>query len=766
MDEELKKNAIEYHQIPRPGKIEVVATKPLANQRDLALAYSPGVAAACELIVENPDEAASVTARANLVAVITNGTAVLGLGNIGPLAAKPVMEGKGVLFKKFAGIDVFDIEINEKDPDKLVEIIASLEPTFGGINLEDIKSPECFQVEGRLKRMVKIPVFHDDQHGTAIITGAAVLNALRLLGKKIDEVRLVASGAGAAAISCLKLLIELGMPIENILVSDRDGIIYRGRKHDMDPHKKRFARNTEHRTLAEAMVGADIFLGLSAPNVVTRDMVKSMADSPLIMALANPTPEILPEEVKAARSDALICTGRSDYPNQVNNVLCFPYIFRGALDVGATEINEAMKIACVRALAKLTMEAPSDMVAATYDGEDLKFGPEYLIPKPFDPRLILELAPAVAQAAMDSGVATRPIPDMDAYREQLNRYVFQSMLVMRPMLDKARSAATRRLAYADGEDPKVLRAAQTMVDEGLAKPILLGRTHIIETQIQKMGLRFEIGQDVEIVDPELDERYQDFADEYHQLMKRRGVTPADSMRIVRTHMTALAALLVRRGDADAMLCGISGSYGLHLRHLTELLGLQDGIASPTAMNVLTLKRGVYFICDTHVIAEPNAQQIASMTHLAAAAVERFGLVPKVALLSHSNFGSSSEPSAAKVRDALGIIREQDPDLEVEGEMHSDAALVERIRQRLFPDSRLTGEANVLIMPNMDAANIAMNLLTILGDGTAVGPILLGLEYPAHILTRSATVRRIINMSTLAVVDALARNKSAQEEAVA
>ncbi len=753
-DKNLYQRALEYHLQPRPGKIEIAPTKPLANQNDLALAYSPGVAAPCEAIAEDPGAASLYTARGNLVAVITNGTAVLGLGDIGPLAAKPVMEGKGVLFKKFAGIDVFDIEINETDPDRLVEIIASLEPTFGGINLEDIKAPECFFVEQKLKDRVNIPVFHDDQHGTAIIAAAAILNALTLVGKDIGEVRLVASGAGAASIACLRLLDSLGLPRANILVTDRAGVIYEGRANDMDEHKAFFARDTPHRTLTEAIAGADIFLGLSGPGVLSAEMVKTMADKPLILALANPTPEILPEDALAVRPDAILCTGRSDYPNQVNNVLCFPYLFRGALDVGATTINEAMKLACVKALATLTMQETSDVVAAAYGGGALKFGPEYLIPKPFDPRLITELAPAVAEAAMASGVATRPLESIDEYRRQLSRFVFQSVLLMRPMYEQARQAPMR-LVYADGEHETVLRAVQTVVDDGLARPLLVGRPKVINKRIRDLGLRLKSERDFEVINQESDARYREYVDDYHQIMKRKGVTLQDARDVLRANTTVIAALMVRKGAADAMLCGLASEYYDHLVHVRDILGDGDPEREMVSMNVLVLRKGTYFLTDAYVNAEPSVAQIANQTILAAAQVRRFGLEPKVALLSHSNFGTSNSASALRMREALAVIQAAEPDLEIDGEMHANSALVPAIRANALLDSRLEGQANLLVMPNMDAANIALNLLTVLGEGVAVGPILLGCDYPAHILTPSATVRRVLNMSALAVVDAQA-----------
>ena len=679
MDDQLRKSALEYHVSPRPGKISTTPTKALSNQRDLALAYSPGVAAPCEEIAADPAAVAKYTSRGNLVAVITNGTAVLGLGDIGPLAAKPVMEGKGVLFKKFAGIDVFDIEINENDPDRLVDVIAALEPTFGGINLEDIKSPECFIVEEKLRERVNIPVFHDDQHGTAIIAAAAILNALRLVEKDISEVRLVTSGAGAASIACLKLLESLGLRVDNILAVDRKGIIYKGREGADDPHKAPFARDTALRTLDEAMVDADIFLGLSGPGVVSREMVASMADKPIILALANPTPEILPEEVKAVRDDAIIATGRSDYPNQVNNVLCFPYLFRGALDVGATTINEEMKLACVKALADLTMQEASEVVQAAYSGEELKFGPEYLIPKPFDPRLVSTLPPAVAQAAMDSGVASRPLNDLRAYRLEMERYVFQSVVLMKPLFEKAKTDP-QRVAYADGEDLTILRAVQSVVDDGLAKPVLVGRPDVILTRIRQLGLRLRADRDFEVVNPESDKRFKEYSEAYHELMKRKGVSIRDARTLMRTNNTVIASMLVKQGGADAMLCGIVGSYLEHLGHVEEILGKRPDVKSPGAMTALLLPKGSFFICDTQVNPNPSPIEVADYTLLTVERVRSFGLSPKVALLSHSNFGDSDWESAKLMRDALAIIRERAPDLCVDGEMHSDAALVPAIRE--------------------------------------------------------------------------------------
>ncbi|HEY0525080.1 MAG TPA: NADP-dependent malic enzyme [Stellaceae bacterium] len=749
---ELRESALEYHRFPTPGKIAITATKPLANQRDLALAYSPGVAEACNAIAADPAEASSLTARANLVAVITNGTAVLGLGNIGPLAAKPVMEGKGVLFKKFAGIDVFDIEVSQLDPDKFVEVVAALEPTFGGINLEDIKAPECFEIEAKLRQRMKIPVFHDDQHGTAIIVGAAIVNGLRILGRGLDKVKLVASGAGAAALACLDLLVDMGMPVENIIVTDKFGVVYRGRKEEMDPRKERYAKDTNARTLADVIEGADIFLGLSAPNVLKPEMVARMAERPMILALANPTPEILPEEARKVRPEAIIATGRSDYPNQVNNVLCFPFIFRGALDVGATTINEAMKIACVKALADLAMAEPSDVVAAAYGDEALTFGPDYLIPRPFDPRLIVEIAPAVAKAAMESGVATRPIADFEAYRQKLEQFVFRSGLAMRPVFERARRDP-RRLIYSDGEDPRVLRAVQQVIDEHVAKPIVVGRRDVVARRLEQLNLRVRVDEDFELVDPQQDARFGDYWRFYHQLMARKGVSPDYARNVVRTRNSVIAALMVRRGEADAMLCGAIGQYHRHLRHIVDIIGLAPGVETPAALSALVLAKGTYFLCDTYVTTDPTAAQLAEITIRAAEAVRHFGVEPKVALLSHSSFGSSDAPSAQKMREALTLILDRAPDLEIDGEMHGDAAISEAIRDRIFPGSRLRGEANLLVMPSLDAANIALNLLKGVADALPIGPILLGVNQPAHIVTPSITVRGLVNMSAVAVYDA-------------
>ncbi|HJQ57884.1 MAG TPA: NADP-dependent malic enzyme [Vineibacter sp.] len=752
MTDDLADGALRYHRLPRPGKIEVVPTKPLATQRDLSLAYSPGVAAACNAIVADPAAAAEMTSRANLVAVVTNGTAVLGLGAIGPLAAKPVMEGKGVLFKKFAGIDVFDLEIAQNDPDKLIEIVAALEPTFGGINLEDIKAPECFAVERALRERMKIPVFHDDQHGTAIIVGAAVLNALELVGKEIAKVKLVCSGAGAAALSCLDVLVTLGVKPENIWVSDIEGVVYKGRTALMDPWKERYARDTRQRTLGEIVDGADIFLGLSAGGVLKRDMAARMASRPLILALANPTPEILPEEVKAVRDDAIVATGRSDYPNQVNNVLCFPFIFRGALDVGATTVNDAMKIACVRALARLAHQETSEVVAKAFGQHGDGFGAEQIIPRPFDPRLIVELAPAVAKAAMDSGVASRPIADFDAYRQKLSQFVFRSGLVMRPVFERAQQE-TKRVIFSAGEDDRVLRAVQVLLDEKLCQPILIGRPDVVRRRAERLGLRFRPGHDVTLVDPSSDPRFDDYSGYYHQLMERRGVTPPTARNLVRTSPTLIGALAVRKGDADAMIAGAYGRFRTHFNHVRDVVGLRPGVTQFAALSLLVMPNRSLFICDTYVNNDPQPEEIAAVTVLAADQVRRFGIEPKVALLSHSSFGSSDHPSALKMRRAFDLIRARAPDLEVEGEMHGDAALDEAIRLNVFPRSRLKGAANLLVCPSLDAANIAFNLLQVAADGLHVGPMLLGTARPAHVLTPSVTARGIVNMAALAAVDA-------------
>ncbi len=759
MSNDLEIAAIEYHEQPTRGKISVVPTKSLTNQRDLALAYSPGVAFACKAIEADPSRAAQLTSRANLVGVITNGTAVLGLGNIGPLAGKPVMEGKACLFKKFAGIDVFDIELAENDPDKLVDMIAALEPTLGGINLEDIKAPECFYIEGKLRERMKIPVFHDDQHGTAIIVGAAVTNGLKVVGKDISQVKLVCSGAGASAIACLDLLVKLGLKRENIIVCDSKGVIFEGRDQSMEPNKARYARKTDARKIADAMPGADIFLGLSGPGAMKQEWIKTMAKKPLVLALANPTPEILPEEVKAVRPDAVIATGRSDYPNQVNNVLCFPFIFRGALDVGATKITEEMKLACVKAIAELTQAEQSDVVAMAYEGLELSFGPEYIIPKPFDPRLITRIAPAVAKAAMDSGVATRPITDFDAYRQQLTNFVYHSGFVMKPVFAAAK-AAPRRVIYAEGEDERVLRAVQVVVDERLANPILIGRPEVVEMRVKRFGLRIKPGKDFELVNPESDARYREVWTEYYKVMNRKGVSPDDAKAHVRQSTTLIGAMLLRRGDGDAMLCGTFGRHEDHLRHIANVIGLKPGASIFAAMNVLLLAKRTLFISDTYVNEDPGVEQLAEITIMAAEEVKRFGVLPRIALLSHSNFGSDDSPAALKMSRARDLIEKLAPDLEVEGEMHGDAALSESIRNRVHPESRLKGEANLLIMPNLDAANISFNLLKMTGgEGVTVGPILLGGAKPVHILTPTATVRRLVNMTALCVVDANAQQRA-------
>ncbi len=753
MEESLKQAALDYHRLPRPGKISINATKSLVNQRDLALAYSPGVAAACDEIVRDPSEVNNMTSRANLIGVITNGTAVLGLGAIGPLAAKPVMEGKAVLFKKFAGIDCFDIEINERDPDKLVDIIASLEPTFGGINLEDIKAPECFYVERKLRERMRIPVFHDDQHGTAIIVGAAMLNGLRVVGKDIGAVKLVCSGAGAAALACLDILVCLGLNRENVWVSDIKGVVWAGRTEEMDDNKARYARSTNARQLADIIEGADVFLGLSAGGVLKPEMLKKMMPNPLIFALANPEPEIHPAVAKAARPDAIIATGRSDYPNQVNNVLCFPFIFRGALDVCATQINEAMKLAAVRAIAELATAEQSEVVAAAYGESNVKFGPEYLIPRPFDPRLIVVVAPAVAKAAMDSGVATRPIADFDAYRDSLQQFVYHSGLIMKPVFTAAKEGPRRRIVFAEGEDERVLRATQAVVDEGLARPILIGRPEVIERRIARYGLRIKPGLDFELVNTEKDDRFRDYWQEYYRLTERRGVSRQYAQIEMRRRNTLIGVMLMHKGDAEGMLCGTFGTHQVHLNYVDQVIGRRPGVKNYYAMNVLMLPERTIFICDTYVNVDPSAEQVAEMTVLAAEEVRRFGVVPKVALLSHSSFGSSDAASARKMREALSLLRNSAPDIEVEGEMHGDAALSSELRRAAFPSSRLKGDANVLIMPNLDAANIAFNLLMVAAGGRiTIGPILLGAARPVHIVTPSATVRRIVNMTALTVMD--------------
>jgi len=751
---ELRRAALEYHEFPSPGKIAISATKQLTNQRDLALAYSPGVAAACEEIVADETQAYRYTSRGNLVAVVTNGTAVLGLGDIGPLAAKPVMEGKAVLFKKFAGIDVFDLEIREKDLDRLVDIIAALEPTFGGINLEDIKAPDCFYVERKLRERMRIPVFHDDQHGTAIVVGAALLNGLKVVGKDLKDIKLVTSGAGAAALACLNLLVKLGVPRRNIWVTDLAGVVWKGRTELMDPDKAEFAQDTSARSLSEVLEGADVFLGLSAAGVLKPQMVLRMAKRPLIFALANPTPEIMPEEVMAVREDAIMATGRTDYPNQVNNVLCFPYIFRGALDCGATTINDAMEIAAVHAIAELAQAEQSEVVASAYSGATLSFGAEYLIPKPFDPRLMMRIAPAVAEAAARSGVAKRPIADLDAYRDKLQTLVYASGTTMKPIFAVAKRASRKNVAFAEGEDRRVLRAAQVMVDEGLARPWLVGRASQIAYRIEKLGLRLQVGKDVEVINIDDDPRYREYWQTYHQLTERKGVTEQFAKIEMRRRLTLVGSMLLHKGEVDAMICGTWGSPAMHLQHIDQVIGLRPGVTTYACMNGLILPGRQVFLVDTHINYEPHAQQLAEITVLAAEEMRRLGIQPKAALLSHSNFGSSNQPSALKMRETLELVRQRAPWLEVDGEMHGDTALDAGYRRDIMPRSTLVGEANLLVLPNIDAANISYNLLkTAAGGGIAVGPILLGAAKPVHILTSSATVRRIVNMAALAVADA-------------
>ncbi|MBL0421243.1 NADP-dependent malic enzyme [Ramlibacter sp. AW1] len=751
----LRQSALEYHEFPTPGKVAIQATKQLINQHDLSLAYSPGVAAPCEEIVKDPANAFRYTSRGNLVAVVTNGTAVLGLGDIGPLAAKPVMEGKGVLFKKFAGIDVFDIEINEKhDLDKLVDVIAALEPTFGGINLEDIKAPDCFYVERKLRERMNIPVFHDDQHGTAIVVGAAIINGLKVIGKDLRQVKLVTSGAGAAALACLNLLVKLGMPRENIFATDLAGVVYEGRTELMDEDKVQFAQKTSARTLAEVIEGADIFLGLSAGGVLKPEMVRTMAAHPLILALANPNPEIHPEEAKAVRPDAILATGRTDFPNQVNNVLCFPYIFRGALDSGATTITDEMEIAAVHAIAELAQAEQSEVVAAAYAGQQLAFGPEYLIPKPFDPRLMIKIAPAVAQAAVDSGVALRPIGDMDAYRERLQSFVYASGTTMKPIIAAARSAPKKRVAYCEGEEERVLRAAQIVVDEGIARPTLIGRPTVIAQRVEKFGLRLRSGDDYDVVNVEHDERYRDFWQTYHRMTERKGVTVQMAKIEMRRRLTLIGSMLLHKGQVDGMICGTWGVPTLHLHYIDQVIGRRAGVNTYACMNGLLLPNRQVFLVDTHVNYDPTADQLAEITVMAAEEMMRFGIRPKAALLSHSNFGNSNQPSAVKMRQVLDLLRVQAPWLEVDGEMHGDVALDGNARLKLMPSSSLSGDANLLVMPNIDAANISYNLLkTAAGGNIAIGPVLLGAALPVHILTASTTVRRIVNLTALTVADA-------------
>ena len=749
----LDDQALFFHRYPRPGKLEIQATKPLGNQRDLALAYSPGVAAPCLAIRDNPETAADYTSRANLVAVISNGTAVLGLGNIGPLASKPVMEGKAVLFKKFANIDVFDIEVDAADVDQMVSTVASLEPTFGGINLEDIKAPECFRIEKQLREKMKIPVFHDDQHGTAIIVAAAILNGLELAGKKIDEVKIVASGAGAAALACLNLLVTLGAKRENIWVHDLEGLVYEGRVELMDEWKAVYAQKSDTRTLAENIGGADVFLGLSAAGVLKPELLTQMADKPLIMALANPTPEIMPDLARAARPDAMICTGRSDFPNQVNNVLCFPYIFRGALDCGAETINEEMKMAAVRAIAALAREEPSDVAARAYSGETPVFGPDYLIPSPFDPRLILRIAPEVAKAAAESGVARRPIADFDAYLDQLNRFVFRSGFIMKPIFTAAKVAERKRVIFSEGEDERVLRAAQVLLEEGIAEPIIIGRPQVIETRLKRYGLRIRPLQDFDVINPEDDPRFREYVDLYLQLVGRRGVIPEAARTIVRTNTTVIGALALKRGEADALICGLEGRYEKHLRDVRQIIGKRPNVRDFSALSLMISQRGATFFADTYVTFNPTAEEIAEATVLAAEEIKRFGITPRAALVSHSNFGSRESESATKMRNALQLVREAAPDLEVDGEMHGESAISEELRRRVMPHTTLNDEANLLIFPNLDAANITLGVVKSMTDGLHVGPILLGTAMPAHILAPSVTSRGVVNMAALAVVEA-------------
>jgi malate dehydrogenase (oxaloacetate-decarboxylating)(NADP+) len=745
----LREAALEYHRLPKPGKIEIRATKALENQRDLALAYSPGVAFACEEIEKDPLKALDYTSRGNLVAVISNGTAVLGLGNIGALASKPVMEGKSVLFKKFANIDSIDIEIDQLDVDKLVEAIASLEPSFGGINLEDIKAPECFEVESRLRERMNIPVFHDDQHGTAIIVAAAFTNWLLISGRKIDEIKLVANGAGAAAIACLNLLVHMGVPRDNIAVCDRDGVVYKGRTNNMDPIKAAYAIETNARSLDDVIEGADVFLGLSAADTLSQDMVRKMTDAPLIMALSNPRPEIMPELAREVKPNAIICTGRSDYPNQVNNVLCFPFIFRGALDVGATAINEEMKIAVVHAIAELARREVPPEVSMVYAGEELEFGPNYMIPKPFDPRLISTLPVAVAKAAMDTGVATRPIENWEAYTQLLQSYTYRTSMVMRPLFDAARKNP-KRVVYAEGEEEKVLRAVQTVIDDGLAHPILIGRRAVVQARVEKLGLRMQMDKHFDLVDPEEDHRYREYWTSYHELMSRRGVTEPIARTTLRTNNTVIGALMIHKGEADAMLCGIIGQYQKHLKDVVDILGLRSGVETPAAMNALVNSKGAFFITDTQVNPFPSTSQIAEVTLLAADEIRRFGIKPKAALLSHSDFGNRDSQTASNMRNALSLIRERDSELEIDGEMNGDCALSEKIRKEILPNSSLTGSANLLVMPTLDAANITFNTMKVMTDAISIGPVLLGLSRPAHILTPAVSPRGIANMTAVAV----------------
>ncbi len=749
----LKDMALDYHRSPRAGKLQVTATKPLGNQRDLALAYSPGVAYACTAIEEDPAEARNLTNRGNLVAVVSNGTAVLGLGSIGPLASKPVMEGKAVLFKQFAGLDVFDIEVNETDPEKLADIVIALEPTFGAINLEDIKAPDCFVVEEKCREKMKIPVFHDDQHGTAIVVSSALINGLRVVGKNIQDVKMVSTGGGAAGIACLNLMMRMGLQRENITLVDHIGVIYDGRTEEMNPHKAAFSQDTDARTLDDAIADADIFLGLSAGGILTPKMVRKMADKPLILALANPTPEIMPDVAREARPDAVIATGRSDFPNQVNNVLCFPFIFRGAIDAGATTINEEMKIAAVHAIADLAKAESSEVVAKAYAGEELVFGPEYLIPKPFDLRLIMEVAPAVAKAAMDSGVAQRPIADFDAYREELGRFVFRSGMLMKPVFDRARRSG-KRIVFAEGEDERVLRAVRVIVDDEIGFPILIGRPEVVASRIDRYGLRLLEGRDYEICNPENDPRYDQYWQFYLSKSERAGITPDTARTIIRTNTTVIAACMVAQGEADAMICGIQGRFHWHLRYAMEVIGKAEGMTDISTLTALVLDSGTFFFCDTHVTYDPTAEEMVEMTLTAATGLRRFGIEPRIALLSHSDMGSSDTPSSIKVRRAVGILHEQHPDLMVDGEMHADSALDEELRRRMFPNSHLKGQANLFVMPSLDAAHISFSMIRRIANGLVIGPILLGPAKPVHVLNRSVSARGLFNMAALAVSEAM------------
>lgn len=760
MSDDLDDAALDYHRYPTPGKLEISATTRMVNQRDLALAYSPGVAAACRAIAEDKEQAASLTARSNLVAVITNGTAVLGLGSIGALASKPVMEGKAVLFKKFANVDVFDIELDTTDIDRFVDAVSLMGPTFGGINLEDIKAPECFEIERQLRERLDIPVFHDDQHGTAIVVAAAIRNGLRIADKKLEDVKVVCSGAGAAALACLNLLVVMGLKRENIVVCDIVGVVYQGRTELMDPYKDVFAQQTDARTLDDVIDDADIFLGLSAPGVLSAEQVSRMASSPFVLALANPVPEITPELVQSVRDDAIMATGRSDYPNQVNNVLCFPFLFRGALDVGAREINEAMQVACVEALADIATKEASDVVRAAYGGEALKFGREYLIPKPFDPRLMTEIPPRVAQAAMDSGAARRPIEDFDAYQLKMQQFVFRSGLAMKPVFERAQQSQ-QRIILAEGESDRVLNAVQVLVDDQICKPVLIGRETVVARQIESLGLRLRPGESFEIVDPTNNPLFEQHVENYLEIMGRSGVSPEYARNVIRTRQTALGALMVRNHEADALICGTQGAYARHLRYLCDIIGLRDGVSDCSALMLMILDTGTYFLTDTHVTVNPTAEEVVETAVMAATLVRRFGMEPKVGLLSHSNFGSRNNKSARKMREARAILSKRHPELEVEGEMHADAALSEEIRNRVFPNTLFSGSANLLLMPNLDAANIAYNLTKVLANGLPVGPMLLGMRRPAHVVTESATVRGIVNMCAIAAVDAI-ESKMTQE----